>query len=39
MNITAEEALVELGYANIKEFAAIIDWSYEVEKHDTKSRN
>ena len=29
--ITAE-ALVELGYTNIKEFGGIIDWPYEVEK-------
>ena len=28
--ITAE-ALVELGYTNIKEFGGIIDWPYEVE--------
>ena len=28
----AAEALVELGYTNIKEFGGIIDWSYEVEK-------
>ena len=27
----AAEALVELGYTNIKEFGGIIDWSYEVE--------
>ena len=27
----AAEALVELGYANIKEFGGIIDWPYEVE--------
>ena len=27
----AEEALVELGYTNIKEFGGIIDWPYEVE--------
>ena len=26
------EALVELGYTNIKEFGGIIDWPYEVEK-------
>ena len=25
------EALVELGYTNIKEFGGIIDWPYEVE--------
>ena len=29
--ITAE-ALVELGYTNIKEFGGIIDWPYEVEQ-------
>ena len=28
----AAEALVELGYTNIKEFVGIIDWPYEVEK-------
>ena len=28
----AAEALVELGYTNIKEFGGIIDWPYEVEK-------
>jgi len=27
----AAEALVELGYTNIKEFGGIIDWTYEVE--------
>jgi rhodanese-related sulfurtransferase len=27
----ASEALVELGYINIKEFGGIIDWPYEVE--------
>ena len=27
----AAEALVELGYNNIKEFGGIIDWPYEVE--------
>ena len=27
----AAEALVELGYINIKEFGGIIDWPYEVE--------
>ena len=27
----AAEALVELGYANIKEFGGILDWPYEVE--------
>ena len=27
----AAEALVELGYTNIKEFGGIIDWSYETE--------
>lgn len=27
----AAEALVQLGYTNIKEFGGIIDWSYEVE--------
>ena len=27
----AAEALVELGYTNIKEFGEIIDWPYEVE--------
>ena len=31
MNITAE-ALVELGYTNIREFGGIIDWPYEVER-------
>ena len=29
----AAEALVELGYTNIKEFGGIIDWPYEVEKN------
>jgi len=28
----AAEALVELGFSNIKEFGGIIDWPYEVEK-------
>ena len=28
----ASEALVELGYTNIKEFGGIIDWPYEVVK-------
>ena len=28
----AAEALVKLGYPNIKEFGGIIDWPYEVEK-------
>ena len=28
----AAEALVELGYTNIKEFGGIMDWPYEVEK-------
>ena len=28
----AAEALVELGYTNIREFGGIIDWTYEVEK-------
>ena len=28
----AAEALVELGYTNIKEFGGIIDWPYEVQK-------
>jgi len=28
----AAEALMELGYTNIKEFGGIIDWPYEVEK-------
>ena len=28
----AAEALVELGYTNIKEFGGIIDWHYEVTK-------
>ena len=28
----AAEALVELGYTNIKEFGGIIDWPYEMEK-------
>ena len=27
----AAEALVELGYTNLKEFGGIIDWPYEVE--------
>ena len=27
----AAEALVELGYTNIKEFGGLIDWPYEVE--------
>ena len=29
----AAEALVELGYTNIKEFGGIIDWPYEVENN------
>ena len=28
----AAEALVELGYTNIKEFGGIIDWPYDVEQ-------
>ena len=28
----AADALVELGYTNIREFGGIIDWPYEVEK-------
>ena len=28
----AAEALVELGYTNIKEFGGIIDWPYEIER-------
>ena len=28
----AAEALLELGYTNIKEFGGIIDWPYEVEQ-------
>ena len=28
----ASEALVELGYTNIKEFGGILDWPYAVEK-------
>lgn len=28
----AAEALVRLGYTNIKEFGGIIDWTYEVER-------
>ena len=28
----AAQALVELGYTNIREFGGIIDWPYEVEK-------
>ena len=28
----AAEALVKLGYTNIKEFGGIIDWPYEVEQ-------
>ena len=28
----AAEALVKLGYTNIKEFGGIMDWPYEVEK-------
>ena len=28
----AAEALIKLGYTNIKEFGGIIDWPYEVEK-------
>ena len=27
----AAEALVEMGYTNIKEFGGILDWPYEVE--------
>ena len=27
----ASEALVELGYTNIKEFGGILDWPYEIE--------
>ena len=30
-SMIAAEALVELGYTNIKEFGGIIDWPYEVE--------
>lgn len=28
----AAEALVKLGYTNVKEFGGIVDWPYEVEK-------
>ena len=28
----AAEALVELGYTNVREFGGIIDWPYEVER-------
>ena len=28
----AAEALLELGYTNIKEFGGIIDWTYEIEQ-------
>lgn len=28
----AAEALVKLGYTNIKEFGGIVDWPYEIEK-------
>ena len=28
----AAEALVELGYTNIKEFGGILDWPYEIEQ-------
>lgn len=28
----AAEALVKLGYSNVKEFGGIIDWPYEIEK-------
>ena len=28
----AAEALVELGYTNVKEFGGIIDWEYETVK-------
>lgn len=28
----AAEALVELGYTNIREFGGILDWPYETEK-------
>ena len=28
----AAEALVELGYTNVKEFGGIIDWPYEIVK-------
>ena len=31
-SLLAAEALVELGYTNIKEFGGILDWPYEVEK-------
>ena len=30
--LLAAEALVALGYTNIKEFGGIIDWPYEVVK-------
>lgn len=28
----AAQALVDLGYSNVKEFGGIIDWKYEIEK-------
>ena len=28
----AAQALVDLGYTNVKEFGGIIDWQYETEK-------
>lgn len=28
----ASQALVDLGYTNVKEFGGIIDWPYEIEK-------
>ena len=33
----AAEALVELGYTNIKEFGGIIDWPYETEQERPRS--
>ena len=31
VRITAEEALVELGYTNIKELGGSMDWPYETQ--------
>ena len=28
----AAEALIEMGYTNVKDFGGIIDWEYEIEK-------
>ena len=31
-SIIAAQALVDLGYTNVKEFGGIIDWPYEIVK-------